>query len=518
MSGVGGISSQNSDYSKHNAVFRDLITLDWPVFYDGNSALIYYVAYYLPAAIVGKLFGWSTANIAIIIWTISGVCLFVLWVSVNAKTNVIISVFVIIIFSGMDFIGNVLYGHFPGGTEHMEWWNRIIIMQYSSNTTLLYWVPQHALGGWIVSSVLIYLFKRKRLERSIFLFISLSLLWSPFITIGLSVFIIALLIGRSWKIKSYISVHNLIGVFLSVIIVSYYISSNRYGLGLHDFSWRLINYNDNWHRLLIMYLLEFGLLAFVIYKNFNSSDKIMLIAAVLFLLLIPFYIIGIYNDLGMRSTIPALTIVMCFSAQALRCRKPIWIIIILLIGSLTAVPEILRPVRAGWNYTFCDGWYSIWATGNNLRNQYIGQTDSFFFRHLSSQNKSSPKNTLQLEDLTWQKGSLSDNKEIEISLENKTVRSKVAVDAAIYSNLNIIPGHYIVKIGVSGEIISGTGHFSLSGKNKLISLPVGVYGIENSFYCHAEINKDDIIAFGLGGWGIGSGFIKLENLAFYKYD
>ena len=64
MSGIGGIGRQNFDYNKHNAVIADLTTKDYPVYYDiegQHKPLVYYVSYYLPAAVVGKTLGDSVA-------------------------------------------------------------------------------------------------------------------------------------------------------------------------------------------------------------------------------------------------------------------------------------------------------------------------------------------------------------------------------------------------------------------------------------------------------------------------
>ena len=34
FSGIGGLSYQNGDYQKHNAILNDLINIDWPVRYE----------------------------------------------------------------------------------------------------------------------------------------------------------------------------------------------------------------------------------------------------------------------------------------------------------------------------------------------------------------------------------------------------------------------------------------------------------------------------------------------------
>ena len=59
---------------------------------------------------------------------------------------------VIVLFSGCDIIGNLLrVPHFIPHwdiTQHLEWWAGRY--QYSSMTTQLFWVPNHALGGWLL--------------------------------------------------------------------------------------------------------------------------------------------------------------------------------------------------------------------------------------------------------------------------------------------------------------------------------------------------------------------------------
>lgn len=55
---MGGLSPQSADWSKHNAVLRDLIEKEWPVLYhneDESSLLTYYLGQYLVPALSGKV-------------------------------------------------------------------------------------------------------------------------------------------------------------------------------------------------------------------------------------------------------------------------------------------------------------------------------------------------------------------------------------------------------------------------------------------------------------------------------
>src|SRR4051812_43129855 len=79
--GVGGIGYQREDWHKHNAVLHDLTTNTWPVVLESNvdgspkSYLAYYIAYYLPAAAIGRVFGLTAAHLTLFAWTFLGVWL-----------------------------------------------------------------------------------------------------------------------------------------------------------------------------------------------------------------------------------------------------------------------------------------------------------------------------------------------------------------------------------------------------------------------------------------------------------
>ena len=79
FSGIGSFSFQNGDHIVRNPIFRDLINYKWPVIYDLSKMsqnitsitgtdkvmFVYYFAYWLPSAVVGKIFGEAAANVAL---------------------------------------------------------------------------------------------------------------------------------------------------------------------------------------------------------------------------------------------------------------------------------------------------------------------------------------------------------------------------------------------------------------------------------------------------------------------
>jgi hypothetical protein len=76
FSGIGHFAYTNSGYIKHEAVFHDLVQLEWPVFYalpEDHSIgfdLDYYFAYYLVPAVAGNWVGYACILKLSFVWAI----------------------------------------------------------------------------------------------------------------------------------------------------------------------------------------------------------------------------------------------------------------------------------------------------------------------------------------------------------------------------------------------------------------------------------------------------------------
>ncbi|MBI5838937.1 MAG: hypothetical protein HZB19_02435 [Chloroflexi bacterium] len=164
LSGVGGYAFQNWDHHWRNAVLRDLITFDWPVVYSSPERgpikmLVYYVGYWLPAALTGKLLGWKFANLILFLWTWLGVLLVTLHLGLKLKTSSLKAILLFIVFSGMDALGALIFaGDYPTfwpPVQHLEIWGGNL--QYSSFTTQLFWVFNQAVPAWLCISMFVTL-------------------------------------------------------------------------------------------------------------------------------------------------------------------------------------------------------------------------------------------------------------------------------------------------------------------------------------------------------------------------
>lgn len=73
--GVGGFTWQNYwDHKFRNAVFMDLVGSAWPA-QSGEKILSYYLGFWLPSALVGKIFGVTAGYAAQVLWAYIGLCM-----------------------------------------------------------------------------------------------------------------------------------------------------------------------------------------------------------------------------------------------------------------------------------------------------------------------------------------------------------------------------------------------------------------------------------------------------------
>lgn len=416
VSGAGGIGRQTMDYNKHDALMSDLVNRSWPVQYNSGSdtkPLVYYVAYYLPAAAVGKAVkSVEFTQIAMLLWTTFGILFVFYWLCRITRGPKISLVIMFIFFSGMDIIGHILI-HTTATTipllnisSSLEWYTYLGNLQYSSNTTLLNWVPQQAIPGWLTAGIIAAIITERNRHLLTFgaCLIAISLLWSPFVSVGLLPLYGAALYlnGRQlfklvdWKVVPAI-------LFVLITLGFYYLAGST-----HQPAGSFLGYShDDWgwlKKLTILatfILVEYGALALLLSRHVIRREsiewKVLFVSTTFFLTILPFLRYGIFNDLVMRASIPSLFILMTVTYRYLadgtsESRLPIraWthtaIIIVLAFGSITALIELNSHLRGP--YSSPESWHSI---GNpNLSpseklftSQYMGTNQSFFFRTLS---------------------------------------------------------------------------------------------------------------------------------------
>lgn len=412
FSGIGGVGFQNTDYAASNALLKDLIENPWPLTLSENKPLVYYVAYYLPAALIGKIFGWTAAQLMLFVWSYLGLAL--MWNILSAALDLkrlsagrmLLAVSMFILFGGWDVVGILFNDNYRDAVlgTHIEWWANIA--QFSSHTTLLFWVPQHVIAPWIVASYILFLLNSKNTQHSLLLFASISFLWSPIASLGLLPFI-AIVIVKQYKENrlKYFQVPNnfFIGPVFAALGLLFY-SSNSIQFPHH---WQFTeNEFPKYYALIILFEVLPPAIPFLLQHlrqkvflnqidlpppvKLSESEKALGWTAIGVLCVLPMYKFGIMNDLAMRASIPALLVLCGFFIKILRtefslqCKQVVPTVVCLLIGSGAAVNEIYRSAT----------YYSIKAPklsqvgtlinqpNNATVEQRAGSTEALFWKWL----------------------------------------------------------------------------------------------------------------------------------------
>ena len=190
FSGIGGYAYQNYDFGWRNGIFKTLVENRWPVileqaepYFDSPAAFVYYFAFWLPAALIGKVFGLSAGIHFQFIWALIGILLVFYFIMAARERLSLMPVFVFIFFSGLDALGSFLLtnsGSFIWfGTGHIENWAPGF--QYSSFTTQLFWVFNQAIPAWLITLMLFH----EKDNRSVVFLYSLSLLSCTLPAVGM---------------------------------------------------------------------------------------------------------------------------------------------------------------------------------------------------------------------------------------------------------------------------------------------------------------------------------------------
>jgi hypothetical protein len=430
ISGIGGWGWQNVDWEKHNTLLMDLIEQPWPVSYQLDTVplpLVYYFAYYLPAAWIGKAFGWVAANHALLIESWLGLSLTLLWSVVLIKGSWWKAVLLIACFAGMDVLGYLLTAPVAPmllgeaiSIYDFEWWS--IAWTYLSFNRVLFWIPNQGLIGWLATALILKeIFDRER--KYTIWYLGLTTLWSPFITVGLLPIVVADWASEPHTLPAWIrkyGVPNFCGVLLGGLIGFMYLAkfyplpaevsgeiTSGFIFALAGDSLELIA--GLLVLLVLFWLLECGLYGILAGKLLEPDDgrsRLLLGIGLIFLAALPLYQYGYYNDLLQKASIPALFALAILVGRAVlnngrRRRAHLVLTVRLAIGFVTAFINIgiqaegIIRNRALWYLPTAGEVSTLWELAEKEQenafeiegqeytsfiSQYIGSSEAPFFR------------------------------------------------------------------------------------------------------------------------------------------
>lgn len=363
LGGTDHLFYANVDWHFRDAVLHDLVVSHWPVGYgllEGRETMLRApLGYYLAAALVGKATSLPLAHVALLVWTAVGAVLFLLQIMSlveNKPGAQLLAAAVVVLFSGADIVGALLnegprFRTMWDLPMHLEWWAGSY--QYSSMTTQLFWVPNHALGGWLFIGLLYRCGLAGDLELLLPFLLAAAALWSPLCALGLVPFVLWRAAEYFFKSHSLRWLHpqNWLPALVVGVAVSAYLTMAAgavpKGSSLSD--WASDDAIMSLLRQLQFFVWEAGLIGLAV-ALIRPSIELFIALAVLAVL--PAVYLGPNNDLVMRASIPALTVLAISAFKALLdatpqpkvVRKKAFLAVLLLVGAMTPISEISRAI------------------------------------------------------------------------------------------------------------------------------------------------------------------------------
>jgi hypothetical protein len=366
LAGIGHFFYANLDWITRDAVLRDLAETSWPPQYgrEGTTPLILRapVGFYLPAAAAGAALGLRCADVLLYLWSAFGFGLVLCAAATLFPTRRERAVCgaLMLGFGGLDLVGYFLmrhvapragevvawwpmWGAIPRLGEHIEWW--ALFAQYSSNSTLMFWVPNHALPAWLGLLLALRHWGTPALARMTPMLAAAIPLWSPLSALGLAPFF---LIGLNWRrdLGALFTIRGGLPFIALAGLVARYVTMDTQSISR---GWAMDAFGDV-RMFWVMYgafcLLEFGLLALLLLRL--RAVDLRVTVAVVVLLALPFYRFGPGNDLVMRCSIPALLVLALAAVRPLAAAsdRPLARALLMLVLGAGALGAAQEPARA----------------------------------------------------------------------------------------------------------------------------------------------------------------------------
>lgn len=392
LSGVGGLCWQNRwDHKFRNAVFRDLVSNSWPVS-KGGEKLCYYFGYWLPSALVGKIFGLSIGYFSQFVFAIIGVVLVALLIfNYNKKVN-FRTIFILIFFSGMDAVvfminhsGIELIKAVCSG-QHIE-----LLLNYfnsSSNTTLLFWLYNQIIPFWVGFMLLLSQSNNKNKTLTF----CCMVLFCPFPAVALAPVMAYWLFFKNTnegqfakRIKQLISLRNL-AFFCLALIVSLFFMSNQSAAGISVLP---INVNTLL-RFIAFAITDLGIYLVLLWNRKDIPLHILLTVTAI----CSFVAMGNSYDFAWRTCIPLsfylMLLAIKFLNEHLNSKKGLILCLVLCIGMITPMCEVIRTFRSeckvivGETTALSDSLSSVFEKENNeCRDNFVSDGKGVFWDYLA---------------------------------------------------------------------------------------------------------------------------------------
>lgn len=441
LSGIGKIGWQRGDHTIRNGIYEALVREPWPVgvgyINNGQSdikMLVYYIGYWLPSAVIGKIFGIQAGYYFQVFWAILGLVVLYFLISMWRKKFSVWPIVIFVFFSGLDIVLlSIMKGEWVPvfSIDFIE--EKTSDFLFTSFTVDLFDVFNQAIPAWLATIIILL---QKNTKSLIFIW-SLLLISATFPFVGLLPIIIYMIYhlfdkgmikdGQKWhkifynNIKKMFTFRNIVGGGTVGIITAIYLMGNISGgvigtntlvakqfenmfvatiniipvfcLGIQQILWEGL-INSVFIQYLLFILLEFMCYYIILFKYFMKNT---LFYIILFsLMFIPFIRVGSFVDFCMRASIPALLILYLFIIDYLENSKQktgrICISIIIMISSLSALHQIANSIVRFNEERQRTATVREVCLGNN----FGGSSDTIFFKYFSKPLKPKEFETIRI--------------------------------------------------------------------------------------------------------------------------
>ncbi len=323
FSGIGTYTYQNDDHLYRNGMFRDLVNYPWPVMYkvegfgdhflEGKTTMMtYYLGYYLPAALVGKWFGFEAGKFALYLWSVLGMLLALYFTGKFLKKFNYKVVLLFLSWGSLFFIGALIkYPLEKFGEEGYYLWAGMRLYP-SSNLGSVYWVFNQSLTAWTIMLIILNNIN----PRNILFLHSFALFLSPFCFVGFIPFTLYIMWKEKHKfrsaldwLKSFLSFQNIVGSLAVVLLTYLYLATNQAGQKFHYIAFPGI-------KIFVAFMvLSWGILAFLLFPKYAKEPLYWI--SILVIIPLPFFQQGNGIDFPGRVAMPAFLVLMLLAGKML---------------------------------------------------------------------------------------------------------------------------------------------------------------------------------------------------------
>lgn len=421
FSEFGGFDYQSYDYQAHNFKFNLLATQSLPLYdQDRDIYMCYYLGYYIIPSLLGKITSIDFIKSFAFIWTWFGLFLSFSWIQVrfkDLKDHERILISLLIIFGSyvsvlLPALNKLLAGAVNFQNNSILINEKFVLNQLPIFSKSLSEAPQHTLPAILGTCFFLAAITNVKYFYPFAVFIFSSFFWTPFTTVGLSLFCLYFFIKGFQQDKfRFVFSAALYGALLLIAfypVITFLLSSDATSMESNLFIWQ--TGSSVWPLYYLLYLFGFFGIWFIFFrKDLLQFDKELLLISFLTFALLGLIQVGHFNDLNTRASIAAqivlsTSIAYVFVIGARNKRKKYGLILaalFLAVNSLSFVKfyyerlftldmgtfnTIEHPATSEFGTNYYDFLERGYSNGKEVVQQYSLKKGSIFEKYLLKRN------------------------------------------------------------------------------------------------------------------------------------